>query len=156
MENKKTILITGGAGFVGSNLCKRYLGEGHRVICVDNLQKTRSTMNIDGFLKDPNFKFIKHDIIDPLNVNEKIDWVMNFACPVLCIDLQVDPIHTVRSNVDGVINMLEIARKNDAVFIQASSPDIYGVRKKGEVMTEDTIGLVDQLTTRACYEEGSG
>ncbi len=153
-KDKKTILITGGAGFVGSHLCKRYLGEGHKVICIDNLQKSRTTDNIDPFEKNKNFKFIKHDINNPIEFKEKIDWVMNFACPVSCVDLQVDPIHTAKSNVHGVINMLEIARKHDAVFIQASSSDVYGVREKGEVMREDMLGQVDTLTARACYEEG--
>lgn len=153
-QKKLTILITGGAGFVGSHLCKRYLDEGHRVICLDNLQKSRSTANIDGFKKNPDFKFIEHDIIDPIDLKEKIDWVLNFACPVSCVDLQVDPIHTTKSNVHGVINMLEIARRNKAVFIQASSSDVYGVRHSGEEMTEDMPGNVDTLTARACYEEG--
>src|SRR3989339_613086 len=155
-KDKKTILITGGAGFVGSHLCKRYLGEGHKVICIDNLQKSRTTDNIDPFEKNKNFKFIKHDINNPIEFKEKIDWVMNFACPVSCVDLQVDPIHTAKSNVHGVINMLEIARKHDAVFIQASSSDVYGVREKGEVMREDMLGQVDTLTARACYEEEKG
>jgi len=150
----KTILISGGAGFVGSHLCEKYLQEGNRVICLDNLQKSRSTANIDRFKDDPNFKFIKHDIIEPIEIKEKVDWVMNFACPVSCVDLQVDPIHTVKSNVHGVINMLEVARKHKAVFIQASSSDVYGVREKGEVLKEDMIGQVDTLTARACYEEG--
>lgn len=153
-SNKKTILITGGAGFVGSHLCKRYLGEGHRVICLDNLQKSQTTANIDEFKKNPKFKFIKHDIIDPLDIKEPVDWVLNFACPVSCVDLQVDPIHTTKSNVHGVINMLEIARRNKAVFIQASSSDVYGVRASGEETTEEMPGNVDPLTARACYEEG--
>lgn len=153
-NQKKTILITGGAGFVGSHLCDKYLREGHRVIAIDNLQKTNSTINIDKFKKNSNFKFIKHDIIDPIEIPEKIDWVLNFACPVSCVDLQVDPIHTTRSNVEGVINMLEIARKNNAVFVQASSSDIYGVREKGDVLKEDMLGQIDTLTARACYEEG--
>jgi UDP-glucuronate decarboxylase len=151
---KKTILITGGAGFVGSHLCARYLNEGHRVIVLDNLQKTNSTVNIDKFKNHSNFTFIKHDIIEPININQKVDWVLNFACPVSCIDLQVDPIHTTRSNVEGVINMLEIARKNNAVFLQASSSDVYGVREKGDVLKEDMLGQIDTLTARACYEEG--
>jgi UDP-glucuronate decarboxylase len=79
---------------------------------------------------------------------------MNFACPVSCVDLQVDPIHTAKSNVHGVINMLEIARKNNAKFVQASSADVYGVRAKGDVLSEDMLGQLDNLTARACYEEG--
>ncbi len=153
-NTKRTVLITGGAGFVGSHLCRRYLDEGHKVICIDNLQKSRSTENIDEFMDNDNFKFIQHDIIDPIEFKEKIDWVLNFACPVSCVDLQVDPVHTLKSNIHGVINMLEIARKHDAKFIQASSSDVYGVREKGERMSEDDIGLVDTLTARACYEEG--
>ena len=151
---KKTILVTGGAGFVGSHLCQRYLSEGNRVICLDNLQKSGGTQNIDEYLRNPDFKFIKHDIIDPIEFDEHIDWVLNFACPVSCVDLQVDPVHTLKSNIHGVINMLEVARKNNAVFIQASSSDVYGVREKGEAMSEEMVGNVDTLTARACYEEG--
>src|SRR3989338_1500542 len=99
MSKRKTILITGGAGALGSVLTKRYLDEGHRVICVDNLMKTRDTRNIDAFLKHPDFKFIKHDIIDPLELNgEKMDWIFNLACPVSVISLQVDPIHTMKTS----------------------------------------------------------
>src|SRR3989339_687334 len=153
-KKQKTILITGGAGFVGSHLCAKYLAEGNRVICLDNLQKSRSTANIDRFKNNDNFRFIQHDIVDPIDIKEKVDWVMNFACPVSCVDLQVDPIHTVKSNVHGVINMLDIARKDKAVFIQASSSDIYGVRESGDVLREDMLGQIDTLTARACYEEG--
>jgi len=139
---------------VGSHLCAKYLAEGNRVICLDNLQKSRSTANIDRFKNNDNFRFIQHDIVDPIDIKEKVDWVMNFACPVSCVDLQVDPIHTVKSNVHGVINMLDIARKDKAVFIQASSSDIYGVRESGDVLREDMLGQIDTLTARACYEEG--
>jgi len=153
LKNKR-ILVTGGAGFVGSHLCRKYLNEGCKVICLDNLQKSRTTDNIKEFIGNKNFKFIKHDIIDPIKFNEKIDWIMNFACPVSCVDLQVDPIHTMKSNIHGVINMLDVARENNAKFVQASSSDVYGVRIKGEAMQEDMLGNVDTLTTRACYEEG--
>lgn len=152
-ENKKIILVTGGVGALGSFLCKKYLDEGHKVICIDNLQKTRSTINIDSFKKHKNFKFIKHDIINPISFNEKIDWIFNMACPVSCIDLQVDPIHTMKSNVHGVINMLELAKEHNAVFLQASSADIYG-EKVGEVQKESEFGSVNSLSPRACYEEG--
>ena len=153
-DNKKTILITGGAGALGSNLCKRYVQEGCNVICLDNLQKTIDTKNINSLMKQSNFRFVKHDIVNPISFKENIDWVINMACPVSCIDLQVDPIHTARSTVDGVINMLEVARKHDAVFMQASSADIYGEKKAGEIQKETDWGSVNTLSPRACYEEG--
>ncbi len=152
-KNQKTILITGGAGAVGSNLCRKYLADGEKVICLDNLQKTCTTINIDDIKNHKNFHFIKHDIIDPITLPGKIDWVINMACPVSCIDLQVDPIHTVKSSVHGVINMLDLARKHGAVFLQASSADIYG-EKTAEVQTESDWGSVNTLSPRACYEEG--
>ncbi|MBI5645163.1 GDP-mannose 4,6-dehydratase, partial [Candidatus Kaiserbacteria bacterium] len=127
MESRKTILITGGAGALGSVMSKRYLDEGHRVVCLDNLIKTRDTQNIDSLLAHPNFRFVKGDIIDTKDISgEKFDWIFNLACPVSCISLQVDPIHTMRSCTEGVVNMLEIARKHNATILQASSADIYG------------------------------
>ena len=124
------------------------------VLCLDNLQKTQDTRNVDILKKEKNFRFIKHDIVDPIEFDEHIDWVINMACPVSCIDLQVDPIHTTRSTVDGVINMLDVARKNDAIFLQASSADIYGEKKTGEIQKETDWGSVNALSPRACYEEG--
>ena len=154
MSNKKVVLITGGAGALGSVLTKRYLDEGHRVICVDNLMKTRDTRNIDAFLDHPNFRFIKHDIIEPLDLrDEKIDWIFNFACPVSVISLQVDPIHTLKTSVHGVINMLELARKHGARILQGSTADIYG-EMKGGPFREDDWGSVNSLSARACYENG--
>jgi UDP-glucuronate decarboxylase len=108
-------------------------------------------------MKRKNFRFIKHDIIEPLDETilgvKKIDWIYNMACPVSCIDLQVDPVHTVKANVHGVIHLLDLAREHDAVFLQASSADIYG-EKTGEVQTETDWGSVNTLSPRACYEEG--
>ena len=153
-DTKKTILVTGGAGALGSYICKRYLDEGHRVICIDNLMKTRSTENIEAFLDNKNFKFIKHDIIDPIEFkNEKIDWIFNAACPVSCISLQVDPIHTVQSCTTGVINMLELARKHDAKILQCSSADIYG-EMLDHPFIETDFGSTNTLSARGCYEEG--
>jgi len=152
-QKNKTVLITGGAGFIGSHLCAKYLAEGWGVICVDNLQKTRSTVNIDKFKDNKNFIFHEHDIVDPFQIEQSVDLVLNFACPVSCVDLQVDPIHTIKTNVGGVINVLEIARKHKAVFVQASSSDIYG-EKKSEAQKESEFGSVNTLTPRACYEEG--
>jgi len=149
-----TILVTGGAGALGSYLVKKYLAEGHRVICLDNLMKTRSTENIDAFMRDRNFVFIKHDIIDPMDFpGEKIDWIFNAACPVSCISLQIDPIHTVKSCTTGLINMLELARKHNAKLLQCSSADIYG-EMKDHPFRETDRGSTNTLSPRACYEEG--
>ena len=150
---KRTILVTGGAGALGSVMGKRYLEEGHRVICVDNLMKTRDTRNIDGMLHHPNFRFIKHDIIEPFDPGEKLDWIINFACPVSVISLQVDPIHTMKTSIHGVINMLELARKNDARMLQGSTADIYG-EMKDHPFRERDWGSVNSLSPRACYENG--
>jgi len=151
---KMTILITGGAGALGCTIVKRYLSEGHRVICVDSLLKTRTTENIDEFLGSKNFKFIKQDIINPLDLgSEKIDWIFNAACPVSCVTLQVDPIHTVKSCTVGLINMLELARKHHAKLLQCSSADIYG-EMKDHPFRETDFGSTNTLSPRACYEEG--
>jgi len=153
MSSKKTILVTGGAGALGSVMCKRYLAEGHRVICVDNLMKTRDTQNIVDILKHHNFKFVKHDIIHPWDPGEKIDWIFNLACPVSVLSLQVDPIHTMRTSIDGVINMLNLAKKYNARILQGSTADIYG-EMKDHPFRESDLGEVNSLTPRACYENG--
>lgn len=153
MSVKKTILITGGAGALGSVMARRYLTEGHRVIAVDNLMKTRDTRNIDGLLSHPDFRFVKHDIIEPFDPKEHIDWIINFACPVSVISLQVDPIHTMKTSIHGVINMLELARKNSARILQGSTADIYG-EMKDHPFKESDLGSVNSLTPRACYENG--
>lgn len=153
MAEKRTILITGGAGAIGSVMAKRYLGEGNRVICVDNLMKTRDTQNIDDILKHPNFKFIKHDIIEPFDPGEKIDWIFNLACPVSVLSLQVDPIHTMKTSIHGVINVLNLAKKYNARILQGSTADIYGEMKDHPFREEDW-GSVNSLSARACYENG--
>ena len=152
----KTILVTGGAGALGSAICKRYLDEGHRVICVDSLMKTHDTQNIDALMNHPNFKFIRHDIIEPVDFpGEKIDWIFNLACPVSAISLQVDPIHTTRTLVDGVINMLDLAKTHDATILQASSADVYGEMGDHPFKeTDDYASNANALSARACYEKG--
>lgn len=152
-NNKKTILITGGAGFIGSHLVEKYLGEGHKVIGVDNLQTTYTDDNIVSFKSNPDFTFIKHDIIEPLEINEKLDWILNFACPAQCINLQYDPVHTIKTSVHGVINMLELARKNQARIMQASTSEIYGDKPRIPERETDP-GEVSTLGPRACYDEG--
>lgn len=155
-DKKLTILVTGGAGALGSVVCKRYLDEGHRVICVDNLMKTRDTQNINAFINHRNFRFIKRDILEPLDLpDEKIDWIFNLACPVSCISLQVDPIHTMRSCTEGVYNMLELARKHGATLLQASSADIYGEMGDHPFReTDDYASNANSLSARSCYEKG--
>ena len=154
MARMKTILITGGAGFIGSHLCKKYLDEGHRVICLDNLQTTSgSTRNIDELFLNPNFSFRKHDIIEPLNIREKIDWIFNFACSGSYTSYQYNPVHTMRTSVIGVDNMIQLALRDNARFIHASTSEIYG---DPEVMPQKETynGNVNSLGPRACYDEG--
>ena len=152
-NSKRTILITGGAGFIGSHLSEKYLREGHQVICVDNLQTTFKPKNITHLFKNPNFTFIKQDIIDPLVINNKIDWIFNLACSGSYTSYQYDPVHTTKSNTTGVINMLDIARKNNARILQASTSEIYG-NPLETPQKESYRGNVNTLGPRACYDEG--
>ena len=123
------------------------------MIAVDNLQTTYTDDNIEPFKSNPNFTFIKHDIIEPLVVKEKLDWILNFACPAQCINLQYDPVHTIKTSVHGVINMLELARKHKARIMQASTSEVYGDRPKIPERETD-LGEVSTLGPRACYDEG--
>ncbi len=152
-SKRKTILITGGAGFIGSHLCEKYLADGWRVICLDNLQTTRTPKNVKHLFKDKNFKFIKHDIIKPINLGEKVDWIFNFACAGSYTSYQFDPVHTVKTNTAGVINMLELARKNKARIMQASTSEVYGDPLECP-QAETYLGNVNMLGPRACYDEG--
>ena len=152
-QNRKTILITGGAGFIGSHLCERYLKEGHRVIAIDNLQTTITPKNIEKFFKNPNFKFIKQDILKPVSINEKIDWIFNFACSGSYTSYQYDPVHTIKTSTAGVINMLDLARARGARIMQASTSEIYGDPLETP-QKETYLGNVNMLGPRACYDEG--
>ena len=122
-----TILVTGGTGFLGSNLCSRLISEGNRVICVDN-NYTGRLHNIVGIVNHPNFRFIEHDICEPLNVNdEKIDQIYNLACPASPPAYQGNySIKTTKTCVFGAINMLELAKKHNATILQASTSEVYG------------------------------
>jgi UDP-glucuronate decarboxylase len=112
-----TTLITGGAGFIGTNLCKRLLKEGHKVICVDNLY-TGQMRNIEPLMKDPNFKFINHNIIEPLKIEDKIDEIYNLACPASPPHYQKDPIFTINTCFLGMTNMLELAKKINVKYFR--------------------------------------
>ena len=147
-----TTLITGGAGFIGTNLCKRLLNDGHKVICVDNLY-TGQMRNIEPLMNNPNFKFINHNIIEPLNIEEKIDEIYNLACPASPPAYQKDPIFTIQTNFMGISNMLELAKKNKCKILQASTSEVYGDPLE-HPQKETYWGHVNCVGIRSCYDEG--
>ena len=147
-----TTLITGGAGFIGTNLCKRLLSDGHKVICVDNLY-TGQKRNIEPLMSNPNFKFINHNIIEPLNNEEKIDEIYNLACPASPPHYQKDPIFTLQTNFMGMSNMLELAKKNNCKILQASTSEVYGDPLE-HPQKESYWGHVNCVGIRSCYDEG--
>ena len=146
------ILVTGGAGFIGSHLCEKLLEENHEVICVDNLF-TGSKDNISHLLNNGNFTFIEHDIIEPLFIDKKIDQIYNLACPASPIHYQHNPVRTIKANTVGMINMLGFARKHGARILQASTSEVYGDPEK-HPQKEDYRGNVNPVGPRACYDEG--
>jgi len=148
---KKTILITGGAGFIGSHLCERLLNENHKVICLDNLF-TGSLNNIEVLRNNFNFEFVNHDITKPY-FRENIDEIYNLACPASPIHYQSNPIKTVKTCTIGVINMLGLAKNNNAKILQASTSEIYG-DPEIHPQKEDYNGNVNTLGYRSCYDEG--
>src|SRR3989344_2111456 len=121
----KTILVTGGAGFIGSHLCEYLLAKEERVICVDNLF-TGSIKNIERLLPNKNFLFVNHDIVNPLYIKEPINQIYNCACPASPIHYQKNPIRTIKANTIGVINMLGLAKAHKARILQTSTSEIYG------------------------------
>jgi len=152
MKTKKTILVTGGAGFIGSHLCEKLINQGNRVICLDNFF-TGSKKNIKHFLKNKDFELIRGDVTRPIRIKEKIDEIYNLACPASPVHYQEDPVETVRTNVLGAINVLELARKTKARIFQASTSEIYGDPLE-HPQKETYWGNVNCLSPRACYDEG--
>jgi len=149
----KTILITGGTGFLGSNLCLRLVREGNRVICVDN-NYTGRMENVEKLSGNPNFLFIKHDIIEPLEVSEKIDEIYNLACPASPPAYQgKHAILTTKTSVYGIINMLELAKKHGARILQTSTSEVYGDPLE-HPQKESYFGNVNPIGIRSCYDEG--
>ncbi|MBI5742537.1 MAG: SDR family oxidoreductase [Candidatus Niyogibacteria bacterium] len=147
------ILVTGGAGFIGSHLCEYLLERGHEVICVDNLF-TGSRRNIEHLLLNAKFRFIEHDIIQPLFLDEeKIDQIYNLACPASPVHYQSNAIRTIKANTIGVINMLGLAKKHRARILQASTSEVYGDPLE-HPQTESYRGHVNPIGPRACYDEG--
>jgi len=151
MEHKK-IVVTGGAGFLGSHLCKGLLDQGHSVIALDNLY-TGSLDNLKTCLDNPRFTFVNHNIIDAIELSEKIDWILNFACPASPPHYQKDPIFTTKTNVLGIINMLDLAKKHNARILHASTSEVYGDPLE-HPQQENYRGNVNPLGPRACYDEG--
>ena len=147
----KNILVSGGAGFIGSHLCKSLIEMGHKIICLDNLF-TGSVSNISELIKNPNFEFINHDIVKPF-YRENIDEIYNLACPASPIHYQDNPIKTIKTCTIGVINMLGLAKKNNAKILQASTSEVYG-DPKVHPQHENYNGNVNPIGPRSCYDEG--
>ncbi len=146
----KRILVTGGAGFLGSHLCDRLIEQGHQVICIDNYY-TGSQQNIDHLFKHPRFEFIKHDVTFPIHV--QVDQIYNLACPASPIHYQQDPVQTTKTSVLGAINMLELAKQTNARILQASTSEIYG-DPDVHPQLESYWGKVNCTGIRSCYDEG--
>lgn len=147
---KKRILVTGGAGFIGSHLCEKLLSEGNEVVCVDNFF-TGTKDNIKRFLSNPYFEYIRHDITFPLFI--EVDEIYNLACPASPIHYQFDPVQTTKVNVLGSINMLGLAKRLKVKILQASTSEIYG-NPLEHPQTESYWGNVNTIGPRACYDEG--
>jgi len=153
MQYDKTILVTGGAGFLGSHLCEYLLNKGNQVICLDNLF-TGSKNNIQHLRENTNFTFINHDIIEPLYLDDlMIDQIYNLACPASPVQYQINPVRTIKANTIGVINMLGIAKRHRARILQASTSEVYG-DPIVHPQTEEYKGNVSTTGPRACYDEG--
>lgn len=145
------ILVTGGAGFIGSHLCKRLINEGHYVICFDNLF-TGKKENVNDLLECSNFEFIVQDVTQPIEL-DNLDQIYNLACPASPIHYQYNPIKTLETNVLGAINVLELAKKTGACILQASTSEVYG-DPIIHPQKEEYFGNVNPIGIRACYDEG--
>ena len=150
MDAKKRILVTGGAGFLGSHLCERLLERGHDVLCVDNYFTGRKD-NIAGLVSNLNFELLRHDVTFPLYV--EVDEIYNLACPASPVHYQFDPVQTTKTSVHGAINMLGLAKRVKAKILQASTSEVYG-DPAVHPQTEDYWGNVNPIGPRSCYDEG--
>jgi UDP-glucuronate decarboxylase len=146
----KRILVTGGAGFLGSHLCEKLLNEGHEVLCIDNFYTGRRS-NIVGFIQNPYFELMRHDICFPLYV--EVDEIYNLACPASPIHYQFDPVQTTKTSVHGAINMLGLAKRVKAKIFQASTSEVYG-DPQVHPQPESYWGHVNPVGLRSCYDEG--
>jgi UDP-glucuronate decarboxylase len=152
VENYRTrrILVTGGAGFLGSHLCDRLLRDGHEVVCIDNFF-TGAKENVVHLRDEPRFEVIRHDVTFPLYV--EVDEIMNLACPASPIHYQTDPVQTTKTSVHGAINMLGLAKRLGIKILQASTSEVYG-DPQVHPQTEEYWGHVNPVGPRSCYDEG--
>ncbi|MFP9112561.1 UDP-glucuronic acid decarboxylase family protein [Flavobacterium sp. RHBU_3] len=147
---KKKILVTGGAGFIGSHLCTRLLNEGNEVICLDNYF-TGNKKNIVGLIDNPYFELVRHDVIEPFYA--EVDQIYNLACPASPVHYQYNPIKTIKTSVMGAINMLGLAKRVKATILQASTSEVYGDPVE-HPQRESYWGNVNPIGLRSCYDEG--
>ncbi|MBL6959313.1 MAG: SDR family oxidoreductase [Rhodospirillales bacterium] len=150
MAATKRIMVTGGAGFLGSHLCHRLIADGHDVLCVDNFY-TGTRENILGLYDNPRFEFLRHDVTFPLYV--EVDEIYNLACPASPVHYQHDPVQTTKTSVHGAINMLGLAKRLNAKILQASTSEVYG-DPSVHPQTEAYTGNVNPIGPRGCYDEG--
>lgn len=146
----KRVLVTGGAGFLGSHLCDRLIADGHEVICLDNFF-TGKKKNVAHLLNNPKFEIMRHDVVQPIYA--EVDWIFNLACPASPVHYQRDPVRTIKTNVMGALNSLGCARQNNARVLQASTSEVYG-DPKVHPQPESYRGAVNPIGIRACYDEG--
>lgn len=150
IHDQKRVLITGGAGFLGSHLCDRLTEDGHDVLCLDNFF-TGAKRNISHLIGRPNFELIRHDLVHPIFL--EVDEIYNLACPASPIHYQYNPVKTVKTNVMGAINMLGVAKRVKAKILQASTSEVYG-NPTVHPQNEDYWGNVNTIGPRSCYDEG--
>ena len=146
----KRVLVTGGAGFLGSHLCERLLNDGFEVICLDNFFTGRK-VNIAHLMKNPAFELIRHDVTQPIII--EVDWIYNLACPASPVHYQYNPVKTIKTSVMGTLNMLGLAKRLRARIFQASTSEVYG-NPLVHPQTEDYWGNTNPIGPRSCYDEG--
>jgi UDP-glucuronate decarboxylase len=149
-NGNKVVLVTGGAGFLGSHLCRKLLDRGDEVVCLDNFYSS-SKSNIEDLLRHPNFELIRHDVTVPINI--EVNEIYNLACPASPVYYQKDPVQTTKTSVHGAINMLDLALRTNSKIFQASTSEVYG-DPEVTPQNESYWGRVNPVGIRSCYDEG--